>query len=147
MEAKVTWMKHNLQFEGMADSGYTVHLDTKVESGGDDSGIRPVELLAVGLAGCTAMDVISILKKKKQEVTDFEVLAHVKRAEAHPRRFTHVELEYVVSGHNIDPAAVERAVQLSEEKYCSASATLRPGVPIEHTIRIIDAVKTAAEGE
>lgn len=147
MEAKVTWKKKNLQFEGIADSGFPVHLDTKRESGGDDSGIRPIELLAVGLAGCTAMDVLSILKKKQQDVTDFEVQAHVKRAEAHPRRFTHVVLEYVVSGNNIDPAAVERAVQLSEEKYCSASATLRPGVPMEHKITIIDSVKAAAEGE
>ncbi|HZW04206.1 MAG TPA: OsmC family protein [Anaerolineaceae bacterium] len=147
MEAKVTWMKHNLQFEGTADSGFDITLDTRRDQGGDESGFRPIELLAVGLAGCTAMDVISILKKKGQDVTDFQVLAHVQRAEAHPRRMTHVELEYVVSGHQIDPAAVERAIQLSEEKYCSASATLRPGVPIEHKYRIIDAVESAAKSE
>jgi putative redox protein len=146
MEAKVIW-KQRLSFDGMAESGYIVPLSGRKENGGDEDGFRPMEMLAIGLAACTAMDVISILQKKRQEVSGFEVLLHGQRATEHPKKFTHIQLEYVVSGSNIDPAAVERSVQLSEEKYCSAIATLKDCVPIEHKIRIIDAVKNASASE
>ena len=137
MEAKVTW-KEKLNFDGTADSGFIVPLGAKRETGERD-GFSPMELLAVGLAGCTAMDVISILEKKRQVVTGFEVRAHVEKAAEHPRVFTHVLVEYIVTGHGVDPAAVERAVDLSVTKYCSAQAMLSKAVPIEHKITILEA--------
>lgn len=135
MEAKVTW-NEGLVFTGTADSGFTVRLDTIKESGGTDSGLRPVELVAIGAASCTAMDVISILQKKRQQVSAFEVLVHAIRAAEHPRKILKMTFEYVVTGIDIDPTAVERAVQLSEEKYCSVSATLRGNVEMDHKIVI-----------
>jgi len=130
MDAKVIW-KRNMSFEGSVESGYKVPLDANVESGGENSGFLPLELLLIGLAGCTAMDVISILKKKKQDVQNFEVLAHAERAEEHPKVFTHLTIEYVISGKSIDHASVERAVELSETKYCPAQAMFRKVAPID----------------
>lgn len=135
MEAKAVW-KGDLTFVGSADSGFSLVMDTFKEVGGNESGFRPVELIAIGVAGCTGMDVISILKKKRQEVTSFEVLVHATRATEHPKKITHMLIEYVVTGKNIDPAAVERAVQLSEEKYCPSIATIRNNVTIENKIVI-----------
>ena len=137
MEAKVTWQK-KMSFVGKAaDSGYTLPLDTVVEQGGDNSGFRPMELILLGLAGCTAMDVISILEKKRQVVTGFEVRGNGERSETHPKVFTHIVVEYVVTGVNVDPAAVARAVELSETKYCSAYGMLSKAVDIEHKITIL----------
>lgn len=135
MEAKAVW-KGDLTFVGSADSGFSLVMDTFKEVGGNESGFRPVELIAIGVAGCTGMDVISILKKKRQEVTAFEVLVHATRAAEHPKKITHMLIEYVVTGKNMDPAAVERAVQLSEEKYCPSIATIRNNVTIESKIVI-----------
>ena len=138
MDARATW-KQGMAFEGWAGgSGYTLPLDATKDVGGDDAGFRPVELLLVGLAGCTAMDVISILKKKKQDVTGFDVRAHADRTAEHPKVFTHIVVEYIVSGHGIDRAAVERAVELSATKYCPAHAMLGQVVPIETVITIIE---------
>jgi len=125
-----------MSFEGTADSGFKVTLGTIPEVGGDNDGFRPMELLAIGLAGCTAMNVISILNKKKQDVHDFEVRVHADRAEEHPKVFTHLTIEYVVSGKNVDRAAVERAVELSETKYCSAQAMFNKIVPIDRVITL-----------
>lgn len=138
MEAKVVW-KERLKFTGMADSGFEVDLDTKKESGGDDSALRPTELIAIGLGGCTGMDVISILQKKRQDVTAFEVRIHADRSIDHPRKFTAMTVEYVVTGHNVEFSAVQRAVELSEEKYCSVYNTLRGNVALSHKITIFEA--------
>ncbi len=139
MKAGVVW-KGKMSFEGSAASGFTVPVGTSPESGGDNDGFRPMELLLVGLAGCTAMDVISILAKKRQDVTAFEVRVNeAERAAEHPRVYTHIVLEYVVTGHNIDQAAVERAVELSETKYCSAQAMLGKVAKIENSITVIEA--------
>lgn len=135
MNAKVIWQE-KMSFEGTADSGFKVPLGTVAELGGNDDGFRPLELLAIGLAGCTAMDVISILTKKKQDVKNFEVRVHADRAEEHPKVFTHLTIEYVVSGKNVDRAAVERAVELSETKYCSAQAMFNKIVPIDRVITL-----------
>jgi len=135
METKVTW-KGKLAFDAKAGSGFSLPLDTAKASGGDENGFRPMELLLVGLAGCTAMDVISILQKKRQEVTGFEVAVNGERASEHPKIYTHIVVEYRVKGNNIDPAAVERAVELSETKYCSANAMLSKAARIEHKIVI-----------
>ncbi len=135
VEAKVTWQE-GMRFEGTASSGHTVILDSSAEHGGQNAGFRPMELLLVGMAGCTAMDVISILRKKRQKVTGFEVRVRGERAEEHPRIYTDIHVEYVVRGEDISPAAVERAIQLSEEKYCSASAMLGKAARITSSYRI-----------
>lgn len=135
MEAKVTW-KGRMTFLGSADSGFTVPLGTDHSVGGDDDGPRPMELIAIGLAGCTAMDVISILQKKRQEITAFETLIHAERAIEHPKVFTHIVVEYLIEGHHVDQVAVERAIQLSAEKYCPAQAMLEQACTIEHKFQI-----------
>ncbi|MCJ7518702.1 MAG: OsmC family protein [Anaerolineaceae bacterium] len=124
MDAKVIW-KNKMGFEGSADSGFSVPLGLTPEVGGDNNGFRPMELIAIGIAGCTAMDVISILQKKRQEVTSFEVLVHGERATEHPKVFTHLTIEYVIGGNNLLKEAVERAVELSETKYCPAQAMFK----------------------
>jgi len=138
MGAKVIW-KSGFSFTGSADSGFELPLGVSSEAGGADDGFRPMELLLVGLAGCTAMDVISILEKKRQQVTAFEVKTQGQRAADHPRIFTDIEIEYIVTGHNIDPAAVQRAVELSESKYCSAQAMLSKAARITNKITILEA--------
>ena len=138
MEAKVTW-KEDLTFIGTADSGFNIQIDMKKAAGGNDSGLTPMELLAIGVAGCTAMDVISILTKKRQDVTQFEVQVHAQRADEYPKKFTAMNIEYVVTGKQVDPEALARAVELSEEKYCSAIASLRGNVEFTHTLTIHEA--------
>lgn len=137
MDAKVTW-KNNMSFVGTADSGFKVDLGTTPELGGADDGFRPLELMAISLAGCTAMDVISILTKKRQEVSAFEVKVHADRTQDHPKVFSQMHIEYIVTGENIDQAAVERAVELSETKYCPAQAMLKASASIDHKITIIE---------
>lgn len=135
MDAKVVWKKR-MSFEGTSDSGFTVPLGTVPEVGGDDDGFRPLELIAIGLAGCTAMDVISILSKKRQDVTSFEVQVHADRQAEHPKVFTHLTIEYIISGNEISKEAVERAVQLSADKYCPAQAMLKQVAPMDLKITI-----------
>jgi len=136
MEAKVIW-KQRMSFEGTADSGFSVPLGTVPQVGGDDDGFRPLELIAIGLAGCTAMDVISILQKKRQKVSEFEVRVHADRADEHPKIFTNIQIHYKIKGENLSKEAVERAVQLSEEKYCPAQAMLKKIVPMDLKISIL----------
>jgi putative redox protein len=130
MNAKVIW-KNKMSFDGTSDSGFTLPLGTTPDVGGDSDGFRPIELIAIGIAGCTAMDVISILQKKRQEVTGFEVIVNAKRAPDHPKVFTHLTIEYVICGKNILKEAVERAVELSETKYCPAITMFKKIVPME----------------
>jgi putative redox protein len=135
MDAKVIW-KGRMSFSGSAESGFSIPLGTSPDVGGDNDGSRPMELLAIGLAGCTAMDVISIMQKKKQDVSSFEVQVHADLAEEHPRVFTRIVIEYILGGRNIERAAAERAVQLSAEKYCPAQAMFNKIVPVELKITI-----------
>jgi putative redox protein len=138
MSATVVWKK-GMSFIGTGHtSNFTVPLGADPKSGGDNDGFRPTELVLVGLAGCTAMDVISILQKKQVQVSAFEVKAQGDRAETEPKKFTRFVVDYVVTGKGIDPAAVERAVELSETKYCSVMATLRGAGPIERRITILE---------
>jgi putative redox protein len=130
MEAKVKW-HGRMTFHGAADTGFSVPLGSEPGVGGDNDGFRPMELIAIGLAGCTAMDVISILSKKRQEVTDFEVQVHARRAEEHPKVFTGAVIEYFVSGRQVDEAAVVRSIELSALRYCPAQAMLGKLMPIE----------------
>jgi putative redox protein len=130
MEAKVNW-QGKLTFTGWAESGFHLPLGTEPAVGGDNDGFRPMELLAVGLAGCTAMDVISILSKKRQEVTDFEVQIHAGRATEHPKVITDAVIEYLITGRNLDEASVIRAIELSATRYCPAQAMFSKLMPIE----------------
>ena len=142
MEAKVTWKKA-MSFDGSAGSGFVVPIDTSVEQGGSNSGFRPMELILTGLTGCTALDVFSILMKKQQDVTQFEVFAEAERAPVHPRVFTRIEVHFVVTGHHIDPEAVDRAIELSSNMYCSAQAMLKGVVPIHIRRTIKEEEKTS----
>lgn len=138
MDANVIW-HDGLHFTATADSGHEVTLDGSPKVGGTDKGSRPLELMLMSLAGCTGMDVISILRKKRQDVTNFEVKVHADQADSHPHVYTAVTVEYIVTGHNIDPKAVERAIDLSENAYCPAQAMLVKATPIKHTYTIVEA--------
>jgi putative redox protein len=137
MNAKVVWQE-GLNFNGTADSGFTVPLDSSSLAGGAGKGFKPMELIATGLAGCTAMDTISILQKKRQEITAFEVNVYAKQAEQHPHVFTHIKIEYMITGHTVDEKAVVRAIQLSAERYCPAQAMLSQVVPMELEYQIFE---------
>jgi putative redox protein len=137
MDISVKWNRQ-MSFTGNSSFGFTVPLDAKPESGGNGQGFMPMELIANGLAGCTAMDVISILQKKRQPVIDFEVKVYADRSEEHPRVFTNILIEYIVVGKEIDTDAVERAVELSENKYCPAIAMFRNVCHVGHKITLIE---------
>src|SRR5262245_56018819 len=107
-----------MRFDGTSGSGHAITMDATADVGGTDSGPTPMELLLVALAGCTGMDVISILRKKRQQVTRYEIIVHGLRAEEHPKVYTQITVEHVVTGHSVDRAALARAVELSETKYC-----------------------------
>jgi len=143
MDASVSWIQ-GMSFTGTSKSGFTVPLGTDPAFGGDNDGFRSIELMLVSLAGCTAMDVISILKKKRQEITGFDVKVHADRADEHPRVFTALEIHYLLRGRNVDPAAVERAMELSETKYCPAQAMLAKVAPIKLTYEIIEEAGASA---
>ncbi len=130
MKAAVNW-KGRLTFTGTADSGFEVPLGSYPEVGGDDDGFRPMELLAVGLAGCTAMDVISILVKKRQEVLDFQVIVDAERTDHHPKVFTKAVIEYHLAGKGIAENAVTRAMELSADSYCPAQAMFAKVFPLK----------------
>lgn len=128
-EVRLVWQE-GLRFEART-SGHTLTLDS---SQGTDQGPSPMGLVLVALAGCTGMDVISILQKKRQPVTGLEVIVRAERAPNHPRIYTGYEVTYVVRGDGVDRKAVERAVTLSEEKYCSVTAMLQATAPIHSSI-------------
>lgn len=121
-----------MSFTGTADSGFDVPLGAAAAVGGDDDGFRPLELMLVSLAGCTGMDVLSILRKKRQDITGFNVRVDAERSDEHPKVFTSITVYYNVRGHEVDPKAVERAIELSETRYCPAQAMLVQAVPIHH---------------
>lgn len=137
MNAKVIWSQ-GMSFTGTADTGFNVPLGAEPGVGGADDGFRPIELLAVGLAGCTAMDVISILRKKQQVVTGFEVRVQAQRADEHPKVITQAKIIYDVRGHNVDETALLRAIELSAVKYCPAHAMLSKAFPMELVYEIYE---------
>lgn len=137
MDVTLAW-KGGMAFEGVADSGFMQILDTEESVGGENSAARPMEYIAMGLAGCTGMDVISILHKKRQLVEGFQVKAHLKREHEHPKVFSSAVIEYLVTGKNVDEAALLRAIELSAEKYCPAHAMLSKAFPIQMTYKIFD---------
>ena len=140
MDAEVLW-KGRLTFTGNADSGFEVPLGSYPEVGGDDDGFRPMELMALSLAGCTAMDVISILTKKRQQVSDFRVKVKTERSDQHPKVFTKAAIEYHVVGKDIQENAVIRSMELSADSYCPAQAMLGEIIPLELKYFIYDGNK------
>jgi putative redox protein len=137
MDVTLDW-KNKMAFEGVAGSGFSHSLDADESVGGENSAARPMELIAIGLAGCTAMDVISILRKKKQDVSDFQIKLHTENAAEHPKVFTSAVIEYLVTGREISEAAVLRSIELSAEKYCPAQAMLSLAFPMRLIYKIFD---------
>jgi len=138
-QAVAVWQS-DLAFEGRANSNIPVMMD-----GRSKVGVSPVEMVLLGLAGCAGGDVIDILQKKRQQVTGLEVQVTGRRAEEHPRKYTAIEVNYVVTGHAIDPNAVARAIELSETTYCSVSATVRGVASITSRYEIRDAEMAPAQ--
>ena len=141
MTARAT-LEARMHFEAESGSGHRVTLDAAKHDGGQDTGFRPMELLLAGLAGCTGMDVISILRKKRQQVTAYEVRVTGKRAEDHPMVFVEITVEHLLTGHQLQPEAVQRAIQLSEGRYCGAGAMLGKVAHLTHTYRLVEASET-----
>lgn len=142
MEKKITLRQ--LQGNTLVAKGQSNHwvvLDSKKENGGSEAGTSPKELLLIALAGCTSMDVISILKKKRAPLVAYECNVSGIEADEHPKKFTSIHIEYVLYGNNIKPEDVERAIELSRTKYCSVSAQLEPSASITHSYRIENAEK------
>jgi len=137
MKARVKFVD-GMMFVGESGSGHAVVMDGAPEYGGRNLGIRPMELLLIGLGGCTAFDVVQILRKGREQVTDCEVEVSGERAETDPKVFTNIHVEYRVKGRGLAPAKVERAIELSKEKYCSASIMLGATAEITHSWTVID---------
>ncbi len=138
MKATIKWTGE-ASFAGQADSGHTVMMDGAPEFGGRARGIRPMEAVLIGLGGCTAFDVISILKKSRQQVSDCVAELEAERADTAPKVFTRIHVHFVVSGTRLDPKKVARAIKLSANKYCSATAMLGKTAEITHDFEIIEA--------
>jgi putative redox protein len=137
MKAIVKQIK-GCSFIGKADSNHWVAIDTPKETCGSDAASHPMELVLLALGGCSGADVVSILEKKKVSLKGFEINIDAERAEHDPMVYTKIHLEYMFYGQNIEPKHVERAITLSQEKYCSISAMLKPSVPITTSYKIID---------
>jgi putative redox protein len=138
MKARIRW-QGDVRFEGESGSGHRALLDGAPEHGGQNAGMRPMEMLLMGAAACTAFDVVLILRKARQRIVDCVVDADATRAPTDPKVFTHIALTFTVTGHDLDRAAVERAVALSKEKYCSATIMLGKTATIDAAIVLVDA--------
>lgn len=137
MDARVTW-HGGMTLTGTADTGFTVPMGASEAVGGANDGFRPIELLAVSLAGCTAMDVISIMRKKRQDVVAFEVGVTAERADEHPKVFTQATITYDVTGRDISESALVRSIGLSAKTYCPVQAMLAKATPLRLTYRIFE---------
>lgn len=138
MKARIKWVQ-DATFVGESGSGHAVVLDGPPESGGRNLGVRPMEMLLIGLGGCTAFDVVHILKKARQPITDCVVEVQAERADTVPKVFTSIHVRYIVTGKGLPDVQVKRAIELSKEKYCSASIMLGKAVQITHDYEIVEA--------
>lgn len=138
MKARIKWVE-DVMFVGESGSGHTLVIDGPPAFGGRNLGIRPMELLLQGLGGCTAFDVMLILKKSRQTVTDCVVEVEAERAESEPKVFTKIHVNFIVTGVGLKENVVRRAVQLSAEKYCSASIMLGQSAEITHDFEVREA--------
>jgi putative redox protein len=139
MKARIKWIQ-DVMFLGESGSGHSVVMDGAPEAGGRNLGLRPMEMMLLGLGGCTAFDVVMILKRGREPVTDCVVELDGERATTDPKVFTKVTMRYIVTGRGLDRRKVERAVQLSADKYCSATAMFAKTAEIAHSIEIRDEV-------
>ena len=130
MKVSVNWQA-NMTFTGTSPSGFPVQMDADSNFGGTNSGIRPMEMIAYGLVGCTAMDVLSILRKKRQNVTQFEVRVDAPRSPEYPKVFTRAMITYIVTGRNVDEIAVLRSIELTATRYCPAQIMLEQAFPMD----------------
>lgn len=131
-------LQENMCFDAETGSGHHLLLDAAEQNGGQDQGPRPMEMLLVALATCAGMDILSILRKKRQQITGYEVYVHGDRTEEHPRVFVEITVEHIFIGHAILSQAVERAIALTEEKYCAASIMLGKTARLMHTFRVLE---------
>ena len=140
MKARIKWIQ-DVMFLGESGSGHSVVMDGAPDAGGRNLGFRPMEMLLLGLGGCSAFDVVMILKRGRERVTDCVVDIDGERATTDPKIFTKITMRYIVTGHALDPNKVERAVHLAAEKYCSATAIMAKTAAIEHSIEVVEAGK------
>ena len=138
MKARIKWVE-NVCFMGESETGHAVILDGAPDAGGRNLGMRPMEMLLIGMGACTSFDVVTILKKSRQPVTDCVAEIEAARADEIPKVFTRIHVHFIVTGHGLNPAQVERAVKLSAEKYCSASIMLGKAAEITHDFEIVEA--------
>ena len=143
MNARVRWTV-GMRFDGSAESGGAMTMDARPEHGGEGAGPSPMETVLLALGGCTGMDVISILVKMRAPLAGLEIAIAADRADEHPRVFTRIALEYVFVGDGLRPEQVSRAVELSQERYCSVSAMLRKAAPLTYSWRIVPASRQDA---
>jgi putative redox protein len=136
MKARIKWVEQ-VSFLGETESGHAVLMDGAPSAGGRNLGPRPMEMLLLGAGGCTSFDVVSILKKSRQDISDCYVELEAERAETDPKVFTKIHMHFVVTGKNIKPEAVEKAIKLSAEKYCSASIMLGETAVITHDFEVV----------
>jgi len=135
MKTRVKWLD-NMSFVGESGSGHSIVMDGPPEFGGRNLGVRPMEMLLLGLGGCASFDVVSMLKKSKQDLVDCEVEITAKRADTEPKVFTKIHLHFTLSGNNLSDKRVARAIELSAEKYCSASIMLGKTAEVTHDYEI-----------
>ncbi|KOR32843.1 peroxiredoxin [Achromatium sp. WMS3] len=138
MKAKVKWLD-GMAMVGESASGHAIVMDGPPEHGGRNIGLRPMELLLLGMGGCTEFDVLHILRKARQQVTACEVQIEAQRAETDPKVFTRIHAHFVITGHNLDPKRITKAIELSADKYCSASIMLGATAKITHDFEIVEA--------
>ena len=138
MKARVRWLPP-MGFVGESGSGHSVVMDGPPESGGSDLGVRPMEMLLLGMGGCASFDVVHILKKSRQQITHCEALLEAERADEEPKVFTKIHLHFIVTGTQLDEKKVAKAIDLSADKYCSASIMLGKTAKISHDFEILEA--------
>lgn len=136
MKSRVKFVE-DMQFIGTADSGHAVVMDAPASVGGKNTGTKPSELVLMGLGGCTGMDVVSILKKKKQDITNFEMNITGETPDNYPKSFTAIHVEYIITGRDISEDAVKRAIDLSREKYCLVGASLGKSAEMTYSYKVI----------
>ena len=137
MKATVKWLDH-MSFVGESGSGHSVVMDGAPDVGGRNMGVRPMEMVLLGLGGCTSFDIVLILQRQRQAVTDCQVQVEAERADKVPKVFTRIHIHYIVTGRDLDRKKVERAVKMTAEKYCSVSIMLSASVELTHDFEIID---------
>ncbi len=136
--ARIKWVD-GLQFVGESGTGHAIVMDGDTDVGGSNTGMRPMEMLLVGLGGCSGMDVASVLQKKKQILTDIEINVTGEKADSYPKKYTGIQIEFIITGKDLSEDAVKKAVDLSMQKYCSVKATLEGTATISYSYKVVEA--------